>query len=102
MTVSRSRCVNVRKISARHSRCSSPSSANVDRSAARNHGRRSFGVPGDGSSRTASTTDAVVDQRPDRGFDVRENVLDNSRLRALVNPSFTSLEDGLAAAWAAR
>jgi len=52
--------------------------------------------------RRVTGRDAVVDHRPDRGFDVRENVLDNSRLRALVNPSFTTLEDGLAATWAAR
>ena len=36
--------------------------------------------------RRVTGRDAVVEHRPDRGFDVRENVLDNSRLRALREP----------------
>jgi UDP-glucose 4-epimerase len=46
--------------------------------------------------------DPVVERRPDRGFDVRANVLDNALLRELVDPAFTPLEEGLAATWAAR
>lgn len=42
-----------------------------------------------------------VEQRPDRGFDVREIVLDVSALRALVPGPATPLAEGLSATWAA-
>lgn len=41
----------------------------------------------------------AVERRPDRGFDVREIVLDISALQATIPFTPTSLEDGVAATW---
>jgi len=41
-----------------------------------------------------------LDRHPDRGFDVRENVLDVTALRSLVDAPSTSLEEGIRATWA--
>jgi UDP-glucose 4-epimerase len=45
-------------------------------------------------------TEPELDRRPDRGFDVRENVLDVTALRRLVEPRSTPLEAGIRATWA--